>query len=96
MKYSVVLSPEAEVSIQAISEYISESLASPQSAQRIVQQIMKKCYSLQLFPHAAPSCLVNGRKAYTVHYRRYTIVYTVDKAKRCVYIWGVIFSPHLK
>ena len=62
MKYSVKFSETAKQNISDIHKYISNQLENPESANKIVKDIITKGNSLSLFPKSSISRLCNNKK----------------------------------
>ena len=91
--YEINFTETAEYNLDEIYSYISIELEDVFVAEKIVRDIVKKCYRLTLFPEAhAVRFVALDRKMRTVRSGKYIIVYSVDKKTRVVDIEYIAYS----
>ena len=92
-KYNVKIGIEAQDDILAIFDYIFTELENPRAADRVLNALIKKCLSLEIFPEASPvSFELLGNEFRFAHYKKYVIVYYIDKKTHSVKIRNIIYS----
>ena len=89
MKYSLKISKDAQVELEKIADYISESLCNPLAALEFLDRV-KKCYvSLSENPLIYQVCdnIKNGDKEYRkAVINNYLLIYRVDEKTKSVYV----------
>lgn len=93
MKYKIVFNSEAEAELISIFDYIFVELENPIGARKTIDGILRKCHNLSLFPNSMSVRFeIKDFKIRFVHYKKYTIVYSVNDKKREVMIHNVVYS----
>lgn len=83
--YEINFTETAIYNLDEISSYISIELEDILVAEKIVKNIVKKCYRLAFFPEAqAVRFTVADRKMRLVRSGKYIIIYSVNKNARIV------------
>lgn len=95
-EYSVKFAPRVERDLDAIFEYIAETLLAPEAAEKLVDSIEEAMFSLETMPHrGAPRRTgVYSKGDYRqLFVENYTIIYRANPAKRLVTVVTVRYSP---
>ena len=88
MRYAVEFTPEGEVQLTALYEYIAIEVT-PVSAERYVTAILDYCASLATFPKRSPARDEIQPGLRITHYRGRTVIaYTVDDTAGLVSVLG--------
>ena len=92
-EYEVILSKSFKIDLEEISKYISSALLAPESADKIVDDIVNVAESLSFMPerYAVVKWSSGSKKCKRrAPCGNYGIYYTVDKRNRKVYVIQVI------
>lgn len=93
MEYQVSYSAAAKRDIESIYNYISHTLANPASATAIIDQILKKCDALSLFPEVTPIRYARHDREYRlIQVHHYMVVYTIAQSPHTVTIHRILYS----
>lgn len=82
---AVIITPDAQSSIETICTYIAQD--SPEHARRVKERILAAAQSLSIFPERGRAGEIPDTRELLVRRLPYTIVYTV--LEETVYILGV-------
>ncbi len=92
-EYEVILSKNFKADLESISKYISDILLSPESADKIVNDILDVAESLSFMPEryavVKQPCPSKSMKRRVIC-GNYAVYYTIDKKKEKVYVVQVI------
>ena len=95
MTYTIKISPDAATDIIESSNYISNILQAPESAQNLSQKLKSVINSLDIMPNRFP--IVDkepwkSRKIHRVNVGSYCIYYRVDENTKIVWISTVVYA----
>lgn len=80
-------------SLADIEDYISRELGNPVASRRLVEDIIKHCKMLRIFPKgSAVRMRIRGKELRFTYVRSYTIVFSVDDESRTVMVHMVQYS----
>ena len=91
----VIIAKVARENLQEISDYIGRELSNPMASKVIVDGLMKKCYSLNIFPQRQPLLddkLNKSKGLRMLPYKNYNIFYFYNDDNETVYIIRVLYG----
>ena len=87
------MNDQADFDLLQIYDYIYNVLENPIAAKKVVDEILKKCTKLALFPEANTARIIKHKYEFRFsHFGNYTVAYTVNSKKSEVIIYRIIYS----
>ena len=93
--YKVIFTENAEIELENIYEYISNTLLSESSAKELMNKIEESTLRLEIFPEScsmAEGYIINGVQYRKLIVENYILLYHVDKANKQVNIIHVFYG----